>query len=152
MAIGSHFLKTWSFKFGLRYIWNTCLKDCDRGRIWRLLRLCRDTTRNCELPSWAATPLWFPDKDFTISSEKCDSIQDTNTDATHRNTNKGLFINDVIIFGGYADPLPPPRHHSSLFGYPLPPLLCDDVIFEPKGFPSTTRWYLHYITLYITLH
>ena len=31
---------------------------------------------------------------------------------------KGLFINDVIIFGGYRDPPPPPRHHSSLFGYP----------------------------------
>ena len=33
-------------------------------------------------------------------------------------TRKGLFINDVIIFGGYRDPPPPPRHHSSLFGYP----------------------------------
>ena len=25
--------------------------------------------------------------------------------------NKGLFINDVITFGGYPDPLPPPCHH-----------------------------------------
>ena len=33
---------------------------------------------------------------------------------------KGLFINDVIIFGGYRDPPPPPRHHLSLFGYPPP--------------------------------
>ena len=31
---------------------------------------------------------------------------------------KGLFINDVINFGGYRDPPPPPCHHSSLFGYP----------------------------------
>ena len=33
---------------------------------------------------------------------------------------KGLFINDVINFGGYRDPPPPPRHHLSLFGYPPP--------------------------------
>ena len=27
---------------------------------------------------------------------------------------KGLFINDVITFGGYPDPLPPPCHHVIL--------------------------------------
>ena len=43
---------------------------------------------------------------------------------------KGLFTNDVIIFGGYADPPPPPRHHSSLLVYPPPPPLCDDVIYR----------------------
>ena len=35
-------------------------------------------------------------------------------DCRGEQTLKGLFINDIIIFGGYADP---PRHHSSLFGY-----------------------------------
>ena len=43
---------------------------------------------------------------------------------------KGLFTNDVIIFGGYAAPPPPPRHHSSLLVYPPPPPLCDDVIYR----------------------
>ena len=37
---------------------------------------------------------------------------------TEKKVNKGLFINNVIIFGGCRDPPPPNRHHSSLFGYP----------------------------------
>ena len=49
---------------------------------------------------------------------------------------KGLFINDVIIFRGYADPPLPlviSRHFSAT---PLPPL-CDDVIYErPRGGPE----------------
>ena len=48
-------------------------------------------------------------------------------DCRGEQTPKGLFINDVIIFGGYADPPPPPRHHSSLFGYN---------IFTPKKIHS----------------
>ena len=35
--------------------------------------------------------------------------------------NKGLFINDVITFGGYRDPLPPPCHHVIFW---LPPPFC----------------------------
>ena len=49
--------------------------------------------------------------------------------------NKGLFINDVIIFGGYADPLPPLVIIRHFLAIP-PPLLCDDVIYEPKGVQS----------------
>ena len=30
-------------------------------------------------------------------------------DCRGEQTLKGLFINDIIIFGGYADPPPPPR-------------------------------------------
>ena len=35
------------------------------------------------------------------------------------NSDKGLFINDVINFGGYPDPPPPPCHHV-LFRLPPP--------------------------------
>ena len=47
---------------------------------------------------------------------------------------KGLFINDVIIFGGYRDPPPPPRHHLSLFGYPPSHVrvTCDKTDFATK--------------------
>ena len=33
---------------------------------------------------------------------------------------KGLFINDVITFGGYRDPHPLPLAIMSSFGYPSP--------------------------------
>ena len=58
---------------------------------------------------------------------------------------KGLFINDVIIFRGYADPPSPLVIIRHFLAIP-PPLLCDDVIYEPKGVQFVDI-IIHYITL-----
>ena len=38
-------------------------------------------------------------------------------------TRKGLFMTSSFS-GGILTLPPPPCHHSSLFGYPLPPVMC----------------------------
>ena len=64
---------------------------------------------------------------------------------------KGLFINDVITFGGYPDPLPPsPLSSCHLSATPTPPLCkhkwCEELIRDKTVYPGSCH---HVITCHL---